>query len=119
MKILITITLLALTSSCATIFTGTDQTITIQSEPSGATVKVNGIDRGTTPLPVVLKKGSEGQVLTIELEGYETQSLQPTTVFNVVSVFNFFSVFGWGVDAISGALWVYDPILYDVVLEVE
>ena len=48
-------------SGCASIFTGTTQSVQVNSVPSGANVSVGGIDRGQTPLPMVLKKGSSGQ----------------------------------------------------------
>ncbi|MCL4537365.1 MAG: PEGA domain-containing protein [Nitrospirae bacterium] len=47
----------------------TSFTIKIQSSPSGATVRVDKKTRGTTPLSIVLEKGSHG--IAIEKEGYE------------------------------------------------
>ncbi|MDA8338753.1 MAG: PEGA domain-containing protein [Nitrospiraceae bacterium] len=49
----------------------TSFTIKIQSSPSGATVRVDKKTRGTTPLSIVLEKGSYG--IAIEKEGYETK----------------------------------------------
>ena len=119
MKTILLISILALTTSCATMFTGTKQTITIESEPSGATVRVNGINRGTTPLPIELNKGEEGEILTLELEGYKNQSIQPITTFNSLAVLNLLSLIGWAVDYATGAMWMYDPIMYNVILESE
>ena len=39
------------------------------SEPAGATVSVNGIERGTTPVEVMVPRG--GAVLTFRLDGYQ------------------------------------------------
>ena len=109
--------ILFLFSSCATVFTGTKQTIQINSKPSGAKVQVDGIDRGVTPLALRLKKGNDGQIVTLKAEGYETKTFQPETVFNKVAVFNFLNLLCWGVDAISGAMWKYDPKFYEIELE--
>ena len=106
-------------TSCATLFTGTKQTVQINSYPSGAKVQVDGIDRGKTPAVIKLKKGNDGQVVTLKKDEYETRTFQPETTFNTVSVLNFFSLLGWGIDAVSGALWKYDPKFYEIELEPE
>jgi len=45
-------------------------TITIQSSPPGALVKIDRETKGTTPVTVTLKSGSHG--ITIEKQGYKT-----------------------------------------------
>lgn len=102
-----------LANSCATVFTGTKQNVQINTSPPGAKVLVDGIERGTTPLALRLKKGSEGQVITIKMEGYETKVFQPETDVNFVSVLNLFNLLFWGIDAATGALWKYDPKYYE------
>jgi hypothetical protein len=104
-------------SGCASIFTGTTQTVQVNSIPSGANVSVNGLDRGLTPLPVVLKKGSNGETVTLSLSGYQQKTFQPQTVFNPVAILNLWGILGWGIDAATGALWKYDPTLYNVQLQ--
>ena len=47
---------LFLFTSCATLFSDSSDKITIQSEPSGAEVLINGEARGKTPLDVVLQE---------------------------------------------------------------
>ncbi len=112
-------TTLLFTSGCATIFTGTKQTIQLDSEPSGAMVQVDGIDRGETPLALSLQKGNEGQVIRLEKEGYRARTFQAQTTFNGVAVLNLFNLLFWGIDAASGALWKYDPQTYMMRLEKE
>jgi hypothetical protein len=118
------ITFLALIASvafaltgCASIFTGTRQTIQVNSIPSGANVSIGGLDRGQTPLPVVLKKGSNGETVTLSLPGYQQKIFQPQTAFNPVAILNLWGILGWGIDAATGALWKYDPTLYNVQLQ--
>jgi PEGA domain len=103
-------------TGCGTLFTGTTQKVQICSEPSGAKVQVEGLDRGITPLPVTLKKGSNGQTVTLSLDGYQQKVFQPQTVFNPVCILNLWGILGWGIDAATGALWKYDPTLYTITL---
>jgi hypothetical protein len=104
-------------SSCATLFTGTKQTVQIDSEPPGAKVLVDGIDRGYTPIGVSLKKGSDGQMVTLKYEGYKDKSFQPETTFNGVAALNLINLLFWGIDAATGAVWKYDPKYYKIELE--
>jgi len=118
MKTIIIFSLFCITlTSCATLFTGTKQTVLINSKPSGAKVQVDGIDRGSTPIAVKLKKGNDGQVVTLKAEGYETKSFQPETAFNTISILNLGNILFWGIDVATGALWKYDPKFYDIELE--
>lgn len=108
---------IVLLSGCATILSGTSQTVKVNSVPSGAKVQVDGIDRGVTPAALKLKKGNEGQIITLKMEGYETKTFQPETSFNGVAILNMFSLLGWGIDAVTGAIYKYSPRYYEVELE--
>jgi hypothetical protein len=119
-KKLLSITILTASlffSSCATILTGSKQSITFNSFPQGANIEVDGIDRGVTPAAVKLKKGFNGQTVTLKKEGYDPKIFQPETTFNAVSVINFFSILGWGIDAATGAMMKYDPKVYEIKLQ--
>ncbi len=106
-----------LSTSCATIFTGTKQTVQINSYPQGAKIEVDGIERGVTPAPVEMKKGFKGQTLVLKKEGYENKIFQPTMTFNNVAILNLMGMLGWGIDAATGALMKYDPVVYEITLE--
>ncbi|QNK62375.1 PEGA domain-containing protein [Pedobacter sp. PAMC26386] len=106
-----------LLSSCATIFTGTKQTVQINSEPPAAEIQVDGIKAGITPMAVPLKKGFTGQTISLKLDGYETKTFQPVTAFNPVAIINLIGIIGWAVDAGTGAMMQYDPKVYDIKLE--
>jgi hypothetical protein len=116
-SILLLVATFFVVTSCATLFTGTKQTIQINSQPPGAKVQVDGIDKGKTPLAVDLKKGNTGQTITLKADGYETKSFQPETTFNGVSALNLLNLLFWGIDAATGALWKYDPKFYDITLD--
>jgi hypothetical protein len=117
LSILILMATVFVITSCATLFTGTKQTIQINSQPPGAKVQVDGVDRGKTPVAIELKKGSTGQTISLKADGYETKSFQPETTFNGVSALNLLNLLFWGIDAATGALWKYDPTFYDITLD--
>jgi hypothetical protein len=104
-------------SSCATIFTGSKQNVQINSIPSGAKVSVDGMERGVTPLSTKLKKGFEGQTITLKMDGYQTKVFQPETTFNAVAVLNMFGLLGWAIDAATGAMMKYSPKSYEITLD--
>jgi len=86
---------------CATIIEGSDTEMTVESEPDGAMVSVNGTKRGTTPAKFSLPK-DESHTIKIEKEGFETKTI---TVSNDIAV-------QWVVvDIVVGTL----PILVDAV----
>ena len=71
-KILVTFVLLCsigMLTSCATIFKGGLQNVSLNSDPVGAKVLINGIDRGKTPLPLKLKC-NQSYNITFKKEGY-------------------------------------------------
>ena len=119
MKAIILALMVVSFTGCATILTGSKQQITINSYPPSAKVQVNGIDRGITPTIIKLKKGHEGQVVTLTLGGYKTRVFSPETTLSVLAVINLFNLVGRAVDGLSGALWRYSPKTYDITLEKE
>lgn len=103
-------------TSCATVFHGTTQNVRVASNPPGASVEVDGVPRGTTPVDVSLKKGFTGQTVFLKKDGFEDRSFQPSVKFDPISLVNIFAIVGFGVDAITGAMMKYDPIVYDIPL---
>lgn len=101
-------------TSCATVFTGTKQNVMIKSNPEGATIEVDGFERGVTPMPVKLRKGFRGQTITLRKEGYVPFEFRPNTFYNFATIGNLINIFGWGIDAATGAFMKYDPAVYDI-----
>ena len=58
-------------AGCATIFKGTSSTVGFSSEPTGATVYVNGFPRGTTPLSIKLESKKTYQI-QFKKDGFES-----------------------------------------------
>ena len=59
-----------LLTSCATVFSGNSDDVTITSDPTGALVAIDGVPRGRTPLTVDLEKGNSYSV-SVSKDGYE------------------------------------------------
>ena len=117
MKNLILAVLFSITSlfASATIFHGTTQNITVDSQPSGANVYVDGQLMGTTPVTLTLKKGKY-KVITIKKECYKPVTLQLQKTMDGVALLNIF----WDLsttDFITGALWEYSPNHFFVKLQ--
>ncbi len=95
-------------TSCATLLSGTHQSITIDSYPPGAMVEL-GYQTGTTPVTfnvvkgkhhvVHLSQGPEKRVMPLG------RNLDPVTLLNIIPPM----WPGFIVDAVTGAITKYDP----------
>ncbi|MBS9524497.1 PEGA domain-containing protein [Litoribacter ruber] len=118
MKRLLLLTLVtAMLSSCATIFTGTKDTIHFNSNPEGATVYKDGLEICKTPCRVPVKRSLNDTDIEYRLDGYEARVFSLDKEFNVVSIINLGNLLGWGIDAASGALMKYDRKNYELDLK--
>ncbi|MBR8704180.1 MULTISPECIES: PEGA domain-containing protein [Porphyromonas] len=106
-------------SSCATIFTGTKDTLTFNTNPSGVDVYIDGIKICTTPCTTPVKRSLSEQDVEFRLDGYKTQIITLDREFNVVSILNIGGLLGWVVDAATGAIFKYDRKVYDVDMELD
>lgn len=102
-------------SGCASIISGSNQTITIDSYPQGAEVVISGLTRGLTPLTVpVSREYSEVGTVIVKKEGYEPQTitlshkLNPWFWGNIVIG----GVLGSSTDSTTGARYAYEPGQY-------
>ncbi len=115
---LLTIIVIAIsTTSCATLFTSSKQSITFESTPPGAKVQVNGIDMGVTPVTIPIRKKLESPTITMKKEGYETRTFELEQSLSTASIFNLANLLGWGIDAASGKIMKYDQKIYNMELE--
>lgn len=98
--------------SCATIMSGTQDTIYLSSYPVGATIKINGENQGKTPGIVKVKKRVfEKTMVSLSKEGYSSKE------FPLKRKFNFWTIpciqpFGTAIDALTGAMLKYSPRIY-------
>lgn len=114
---LLAITALSMTS-CATIFTGTKDSITFNSKPEGAKVVFQGVEKCVTPCSVNLDRSLGKRFVELKKEGYETKELKLEKSFNPVTLVNilFGGVIGFGIDLGTGSFTKYDPKTYDTEL---
>ena len=111
------LSVLILFTGCATVMSGTSQSITFDSSPSGAAIFLDGGRIGVTPFTTSLKKNKYSS-FRIELEGYHTISRQLDKEFDIVALLSIF--WDWGTtDFISGAVYKYGQNSYFVELQKE
>lgn len=114
---ILTIAATILLTSCATIFTGTKDTIRFDSEPQGAEVYIDGIKVCKTPCSVPVKRSLSEKLAEIKLDGYETRVIMLDQEFNAISIINLGNIVFWAIDAATGALMKYDRKAYDIELD--
>lgn len=125
MKQLITAACVAATltmTGCASIFSGSTQTLTFKSVPDAAQITITNragekVHTGLTPATVTLKRGtgyfkSAAYDVTFKKEGYQTKSVQVTGSVNGWYVANI--IFGGLiglliVDPATGAMYTLNP----------
>jgi uncharacterized protein YceK len=114
--ILAVATLASLTiSGCATVISGTTQTLTFNSEPTGAEVYLDGARIGSTPFSLSVKKNEKDTVM-IQKEGYKTVTRDITKSYDPVTLLSIFWDYST-TDMISGAAFEYEPNSYFVELD--
>lgn len=113
------LTITFLMSSCATILTGTRDTIRFDSNPKGAIVYLYGLEVCKTPCSTSVKRSISEKFAEIKLDGYETRVITLDRKFNAVSIINLTGILGWVIDAATGALMKYDRKGYDIKLDKE
>lgn len=106
-----------LTSSCATIFTGTSDTIRFNSEPQGATIYIDGIEICKTPCSYKVQRSLNNKDFEVKLDGYEARIITLDRQFNPVAILNLGGLIGWAVDAATGSMMKYGRKSYDITLE--
>lgn len=112
------IVIMLLTTSCATLFTGTKSKVLFTTVPPGATIFVNGKECGVTPASISMKRSVfDVQTVTFKLDGYKNETIEPETTFQAVTVLNFIDLFGWAVDIATGAIVKYSPNNYEIPLK--
>jgi len=105
-------------SGCATVLSGTEQKVTVTTTPSGATVKVDGSSRLTTPVDLKLARRDD-HTLLISMPGYHTERVSIRKEFNPAFLGNILlgGVVGGVADYASGAAASLKPDKVDVVMK--
>ena len=105
------ITIALLFSSCASIVSGSKQNINFNSTPSGATVLVDDVNLGVTPVIAQLERIKKNQKVKIELQGYKPYELILNRKTNgwIWGNILFGGIIGIIIDASSGAMYRLTP----------
>ena len=105
------------TTGCATIVHGNRQNVTINSEPQGALVRVDGL-KGTTPFAASLARNQD-YVVTIKKTGYKEEQIQINKSFSGLSIIGniLWLLVGVIVDFASGSAYNLNPTNVNVELE--
>ena len=84
--LILTLTSVLLFPHCATLTRRSTQKIPVTSSPAGATVSVNGVQQGTTPVEVRLARKDKGQIIRIESPGYNPVEIRVRRRFSGIHV---------------------------------
>lgn len=96
-----------LLSSCATIVSGSKQTVKFTSNPSQANISINNENVGKTPLETKLKRKIKEHKIVIQLDGYKPFETTLKRKFNAWYIGNlaFGGLVGIILDPITGAIY--------------
>ena len=100
-----------LVTGCATVINGTKQKVSIASQPPGATVVVDHVPEGKTPLRVKLKR-KQTHLVRLERDGYKPYEVmlgRDTSDWVWGNIFVCCGLIGMGVDAMTGAFYTLEP----------
>ena len=116
LNLIYVLVLVLATSGCATVIDGSSQTVTFNSSPNGARIYANGMEIGTTPLIMSLKRSKTTMILA-KKNGYEDQQLSLQTKLNNWFWGNFLlGAFSTTTDYASDAMIEYSPNMYYITL---
>lgn len=96
--------------ACGTIMHGSRQDLGISSSPTAASVTIDNLEQGTTPIVAKLSR-KDNHIIKIQMAGYQpfeatvTRKVSGWVWGNIV----FGGLIGLAVDAISGGLYVLSP----------
>ena len=95
---------------CGTIIHGTTQELGLTSDPTGATVIIDGNDHGESPVTAELSRKDKHTVL-VTLDGYQSHEMIVNRKVSgwVWGNIVFGGLIGLGVDAITGGMYKLDP----------
>lgn len=110
----LTIISLLLNSGCCSLFLSGQETVSVNSTPEGAQVKI-GPYKGVTPYTVSIPRGKD---YTIEVKkGEKTETLALNRTIEPIYWINILLWPGLIIDLATGKMFKYEPAEYNVSLE--
>ncbi len=94
--------------ACATIFSGTKEDVSIDSDPPKAKIYVNDEYMGEAPVRTTLSR-DKGYIITAKKEGYVDSSAGLSKRVNNLIWLNLLGgMLCWGIDYLTGAMWTFE-----------
>ena len=105
-----------LLSACGTVFNGTEQDISFDSNLKGVTIFVDGMQICKTPCVYPLERKSGSVVVVAKKKGYEDKQIVLRSGLNNASILNLTFWPSWLTDVATGGMWQYsrDGIYIDM-----
>ena len=109
-SLVLAVSVVMLTTGCASMFSGTTSNVNVTSTPTGADCNVTG-HVVHTPGNIVLEKTHSDLTINCQKEGYVDGSAKIISSFNTTSLVNILTIYGmvigFIVDFSTGAAWEY------------
>lgn len=99
--------LVAAASGCGTVFSGTTQDISIDSNVEDVSVYIDGAFACKTPCVYPVERASGSISIVGKKKGYEDVGIAVKTKMNPVAWGNLTSAYSWTTDLVGGAAWKY------------
>ena len=100
--------LFTILAACGTVFSGSDQDISFDSNVKDVKIFVDGMEMCKTPCILPLERKSSSTYIVAKKEGYEDKQLLLRSGFNKIALFNLTYLPSWLTDAVSGGMWQYN-----------
>ena len=105
-KIYLITTVLAI-AGCGTVFNGSSQDVSFDSNVKGVEVFVNGVKACTTPCAYPIDRQNGSQIVVGRKEGYEDQQIVLKPSVSAVAIGNLTWIPSWLTDLVTGGVWAY------------
>ena len=100
---------LLLLSGCGTVFSGTQQNVTVNTNVPEAKVYVDGMPMCSTPCAVDLNRRNSNVNIILKKDGYNDTVFVLKSQWNPITLVNLTFVESWTTDFVSGGVWKYSP----------
>ena len=101
------LTLLVFLASCGTLFSGSDQDVSFDSNVKGVKIYVDGMEVCRTPCVYPLERKSSTSVVVAKKEGYEEKQIVLRSSLNTIAILNLTFWPSWLTDVATGGMWQY------------
>lgn len=103
-KLLITFPVVVALVGCASMFGDNTRKVSVNSNPAGALIKIDGQNYGTTPAIITLPTYVYGgKTITLQKDGYVDTSVSINTEFQLVGLWNILNMpIGFAIDGLDG-----------------